>query len=311
MPLISIFKTSGSMQKLIHEYQEDSWINVINPNEDEIKKLSQGLGIPVDFLMSPLDIDERSRIESEKGKLLILIRTPNLDSSKKIQYTTVPLAITITENMIVTVCSINNDVIREFVNGRVKGWDTAKRSRFVLQIFSRTALIYLDHLKQINRDTTAVEDRLQESMKNKELIELLNLEKSLVYFTTSLRANEIVMERLQRIQLLKMYPDDLEILDDVITENKQAMDMAEIYSNILSGMMDAFASVISNNLNVVMKFMASMTIILTFPMLIASFYGMNVKLPLQDAPYAFIFTLILSIVLSVTSAIIFIKRRWF
>lgn len=311
--MISIFKTTESVQKVIHEYEKDSWVNVINPGEEEIKMLSQKLKIPVDLLMSPLDIDERPRFEVEGQNLMILIRTPHFDNRSSIQFTTVPLAIILTEDAIVTVCVINNDVIREFVNGRVRGWDTAKRSRFVLQIFSTTALIYLNYLKQINKDTTMVESRLQESMKNEELIELLNFEKSLVYFTTSLRANDIMMERLQRTEMLKlkMYPDDIGLLEDVITENRQAIEMANIYNDILTGMMDAFASIISNNLNVVMKFLTSITIILTLPILITSAYGMNIKLPLQNWPYAFIFILSFSIVLSALGVIIFMKRKWF
>lgn len=310
--MISIFKTVDSTQKVIHEYEDGCWVNVVNPSEIEIKTLSQKIGVPVDFLMNPLDIDERPRIEIEKGNIiLILIRTPHFNNSEKIQYKTVPLGIIVTENIILTICSNNNDVIREFVRANVRGWDTAKRSRFVLQIFSRTALIYLDYLKQINQNSSEVEDRLQKAMKNKELIELLNLEKSLVYFTTSLRSNEIVMERLQRTEMLKLQPEDSEILENVITENQQALEIANIYTDILSSMMDAFASIISNNLNVVMKFLASATIILTLPILITGAYGMNIKLPLQDWIHTFSFLAGLSLVLSIIIVLIFIKRKWF
>jgi len=309
--LVEILKTSGTSLNIVQEYEKDCWINMVSPDEEDIKLISQSLKIPHDFLTSPLDIDERSRIEVDEKIVLVIIRTPHLDSEKPIQYTTVPLGIIYTENAIITVCSIKNDVLQAFANGKMRGWSTNKRSRFVLQIFSRTALVYLDYLKQINKFTSQVEDKLQRSMKNEELIDLLNFEKSLVYFTTSLRANELVMERLQRNELLKMYDEDKEILEDVITENKQAIEMANIYSNILSGMMDAFASVISNNLNVVMKFLTSITIILTLPVLVASIYGMNVKLPLQQWPHAFVFTMGCSLILSVLGSIIFIKRKWF
>jgi len=308
--MVEIFKTEGTSQKVLSEYERDCWINVSSPSEDEIKVLSQDLSIPIEFFMGALDVDERPRIEVEEKNLLLLIRTPHFDDSSEIQFSTMPLGIIFTDNLMVTICSNKNDVIQAFVNGRIRGWSTAKRSQFLLRIFSRTALVYLDYLKQINKQTLIFEDKLQKSMKNEELIELLNLEKSLVYFTTSLRANEIVMERLQRTEMVKMYPDDVDLLEDAITENRQAIEMANIYSNILSGMMDAFASVISNNLNVVMKFLTSVTILLTLPVIIASIYGMNIKLPLQGWQHAFAFTMGLSVLLSLIGLIIFIKRKW-
>ena len=308
--MIEIFKTMGSIQNIITEYEKDCWINVVSPSEDEIKSLSQDLNIPVDFLTSPLDIDERPRIEVEGKNMLVLIRIPHFDKDNDIQFITVPLGIIFADDMILTVCARKNDVIQTFVNGRIRGWSTAKRSQFILRIFSRTALIYLDYLKQINKQTSEVEDRLERSLKNEELIELLNFEKSLVYFTTSLHANELVMERLQKTNMIKMYPDDNDLLEDVIIENRQAIEMANIHSNILSGIMDAFASVISNNLNVVMKFLTSVTIILNFPVLVASIYGMNVKLPLQDWSHAFAFTMAVSLAISILSVVLFAKKKW-
>lgn len=309
--MIEIFKTMGSMQNMINEYEKDSWINITAPSEDEIRTLSQDLNIPIDFLTSPLDVDERPRIEAEDKNILILIRTPHFDKGNDIQFTTVPLGIIFADNILLTVCGSKNDVLQAFINGRTRGWSTSKRSQFLLRIFSRTALIYLDYLKQINRQTSEVEDRLEKSMKNEELIELLNFEKSLVYFTTSLKANELVMERLQKTEMIKMYPDDMDLLEDVIIENRQAIEMANIHSNILSGMMDAFASVISNNLNVVMKFLTSVTILLNIPVLVASIYGMNVKLPLQDWSHAFAFTMAVSFAISILGVIVFAKRKWF
>ncbi|MGQ9608942.1 MAG: magnesium transporter CorA family protein [bacterium] len=309
--MIEIFKTMGSMQNIITEYEKDSWINVTAPSEDEIRTLSQDLNIPVDFLTSPLDVDERPRIETEDKNTLVIIRTPHFDKDNDIQFTTVPLGIIFADNILLTVCGSKNDVLQAFINGRIRGWSTSKRSQFLLRIFSRTALIYLDYLKQINKQTSEVEDRLEKSMKNEELIELLNFEKSLVYFTTSLRANELVMERLQKTEMIKMYPDDMDLLEDVIIENRQAIEMANIHSNILSGMMDAFASVISNNLNVVMKFLTSVTILLNIPVLVASIYGMNVKLPLQDWSHAFAFTMAVSFAISILGVIVFAKRKWF
>jgi len=317
--MIRIFKITESVWEIIHEDDmdkampaKDSWINVVNPSKEEIETLSQKLNIPMDFLADPLDINERPRIEVDEKIMLVLLRTPHFDeSSDGIRFTTVPLGIILMEDLVITVCCNENDVVRAFTDGKIRGRPAAKRSRFVLQIFSRTALVYLKYLSQINRETTLVEEKLQGSMKNQELIELLNFEKSLVYFTTSLRANELVMERLRRMEMFKMYPDDEDLLEDVITENKQAIEMANIYSNILSGMMDAFASVISNNLNMVMKFLTSVTIILMLPTLVASIYGMNIKLPLQHWPHAFAVTMGLSVLLSIAGVIVFVKRKWF
>jgi len=309
--MIVTFKTTESTQNTIQGFEEDCWIRVTNPSQEEIEMLNQKLNIPMNFLMSPLDIDERPRIEAEDKNMLVVIRTPRFDGNNDIQFTTVPLGIILTENMIITLCSSADEVIQAFADGKVRGWSTAKRSRFILQIFSRTALVYLDHLKQINKESSLVESELQKSMKNEEVIELLNFEKSLVYFTTSLRANELVMERLQRTEIFRMHPDDRDLLEDVITENRQAIEMANIYSNILSGMMDAFASLISNNLAVVLKFLTSVTIILMLPTLVASVYGMNVKLPMQNSPHAFAFTMGVSFIVSILAVVIFMKRKWF
>ncbi|NOZ63830.1 MAG: magnesium transporter CorA family protein, partial [Caldiserica bacterium] len=219
--------------------------------------------------------------------------------------------IIIKDEVIVTISNQENEVASYFLRKQIRGFFTQKRSRFVLQMFRFTALAYLNHLKVINRRTSSVETELHKSLRNEELIKLLNLEKGLVYFTTSLRGNEIMMERLQRMNILPMYEEDKELLEDVIIENRQAIDMANIYSNILSSMMDAFASVISNNLNIVMKFLTSITIILMLPTLVASIYGMNIKLPFQDSPHAFLITMVISFALSFAGIIAFIRRKWF
>ena len=317
--MIKILKVTGSEKESDGEYslddaelEDDIWINVIDPRVEEIKALSQKLGLPVDFFTAPLDVNERPRIEVEENSILIIIRTAHCSMEDELpRYSTIPLGIIVASKFVITVCSLSNEVIEPFVSGKVRGWSTAKRNRFVLQIFSLAARIYLTYLGRINHETSVVEERLHESMRNKEIIELLHFEKSLVYFTTSLTANELVMERLQKLEIFKMYPDDKDLLEDVIIENKQAIEMANIHSNILSGMMDAFASVISNNLNIVMKFLTSITIILMLPTLVASIYGMNIKLPMQKSPHAFVFLMVFSLVLSVLSVIIFAKRKWF
>ncbi len=288
-------------------------INVISPEKDELEKLSREMFIPFDFLTDPLDIDERARIETEDGVLLIVLRIPRPDESNSgIPFTTVPAGIILTkEDTIVLISSYDVTEILELCNARTKGIISGKRSSAVLHIFLKTALLYLRYLKEINKINGEIEKELQKSMKNEELIKLLNIEKSLVFFTTSLRSNELMMERLLKTELLKLTPDDKDKLEDVLIDNKQAIEMANIYSNILSGMMDAFASVISNNLNVVMKILTSITIILMIPTLISSIYGMNIDLPFQHSSHAFYIVTGISFSLSLLGVCIFIKNKWF
>ncbi len=292
--------------------EENCWVNVENPTQEEIERLSRELNVPSDFFTDPLDPDERSRIEKEDGSALIILRVPQfVGIDAEVPFITLPVGIILTKNVIITLSKQRNRIIEDFINGKVRNFTTKRKSRFVLHIFLRTAILYLNYLKEINKRTNEVENELHRSMKNEELIKLLNVEKCLVYFITSLRSNELMMERLQKTTILNLTEEDMDFLDDVIIENKQAIEMANIYSNILSGMMDAFASVISNNLNVVMKFLTSVTIILMIPTLIASFYGMNVKLPFQDSPHAFLITLGISTILSAFGVFIFIRRKWF
>jgi magnesium transporter len=324
--MIKIFQTIDDKLVVIEDPKEKGiWISVINPTEDELTQVTKNTGIIPDLLKAALDEEERSRIEVDDGQLLILINVPiSEQTSSGLYYDAIPLGIIAHENCVVTVCLRDNYILKEFELSRPKSFYTFKKTRFVLQILFKTATYYLRFLRQIDKRSNEVENQLHRSMKNEELIKLLNLEKSLVYFTTSLRANEIVMEKLLKShliktdpdleltsQLLKMYPEDEELLEDVITENKQAIDMSETYSNILSGMMDAFASVISNNLNIVMKFLTSVTIILALPTMVASFYGMNVAMPFQHSPYAFWLIIGISFVLSMTGVILLRRKDMF
>ena len=205
----------------------------------------------------------------------------------------------------------DNPIFHVFAQNKVKQFFTYKKTRFSFQILYLIATSFLKYLKQISKKTDEIEKELHQSMKNKELFSLLNLEKSLVYFTTSLKSNNIVMQKMLKSNYLKMYEDDQELLEDVIIENQQAIEMAETHTTILSGMMDAFASVISNNVNIVMKFLTSITIIMALPTMVASFYGMNVPIPFQDYPYAFFIAIIISFILSSITAVIFWKKRFF
>jgi magnesium transporter len=309
--MITIYKNNETGLTVLTDPTPGCWINVINPTPQEIQWL-QGLKFPHDYITYPLDIDERARTERENGEVLIVLRTPFFQGqAADVPYTTIPMGIILNDRYIVTVCKRENEVLAEFISGRVKGLSTTKRNRFVLRLLLSTAARYLVHLREINKVVDALEDQLQQSTRNKEVLELLKFQKSLTYFTTALKSNELMMERLQRSQLFKAYPEDEDLLEDVLTENQQAIEMTNISSNILSSMMDAFASIISNNLNGVMKFLAAITIVLSLPTMVASFYGMNIELPFEHLQYAFILVIGISLLLSLGVIYVFVKRDWF
>ena len=310
--MISIYKSTSNGLEQITEFTSGCWVNMIDPTSDDIERMV-GQGIPQDFMTYPLDMDERARSEREDdGKMLILIRIPFFQGlNVDVPYSTLPLGLILTNSMIVTVCRRANDLTTEFASGKIKNLSTGKRIRFVLRMLLLNANRYLSHLRQINKMTEDSEDRLQQSMQNKEVLELLKYQKSLVYFTTALKANELLLERLQRTQLFRQYSDDEDLLEDVITENQQAIEMVNISANILSSMMDAFASIISNNLNVVMKFLAVATILVSLPVVVTGFYGMNVNLPLMDWQYTWIAILGVSILIVGVTIWFFVRKRWF
>ena len=240
-----------------------------------------------------------------------MLRVPLFNGKNAdIPYTTIPLGIILTDQYLVTVCKQENSIMQDMVRGRARGLSTPKRHRFILRLLLLTATTYLNYLREITKTVDVLEDQLQLSTRNREVYELLKYQKSLTYFTTALKSNELMMERLERSSLFKTYPEDEDLLDDVLTENQQAIEMTNITSNILSSMMDAFASIISNNLNAVMKFLASITIIVSLPTLISSFYGMNVRLPFMDQPWAFVFTVVLAVVITVAVGLFFAKKDW-
>ncbi|MDD5467159.1 MAG: magnesium transporter CorA family protein [Anaerolineales bacterium] len=308
--MITIYKNTEVGLSILTEPIDGCWINVTDPTAEEIHWL-ESLGIPQDYITYPLDLDERARTERENGELLIVLRIPFFQGrDADVPYITIPMGIILNKSHLVSICKLENEIINEFISGRVRNLETAKRNRFILRLLLHTANKYLTYLRDIDKVVDFLEDQLQRSTRNKEVLELLKYQKSLTYFTTALKTNELMLERLQRSQIFKAYPDDEDLLEDVITENQQAIEMTNIASNILSSMMDAFASIISNNLNVVMKFLASVTIVLSLPTLVASFYGMNVNLPLEGHPNAFLLILAMSLLLSLTVVYIFNKKDW-
>jgi magnesium transporter len=286
--VLRIFKTVEERLFELEAFEENAWIHLQDPEDEEIMLVAEELGVEPDFLKAATDEEERARIDWENGQTLILVDVPVLDDeSSALNYTTLPLGIVHTDKYIVTVCMADTTIIEDFMEERVRGFYTFKKTRFILQLLFKISAKYLVYLRQIDKVSTNVQDELQKSMKNRELLQMMQLEKSLVFFSTSLVANEAVMEKLMRTEAVKKYSEDAELLDDVIVENKQAIEMCTIYRDILSGTMDAFASIISNNLNVVMKFLAAATIILSVPTLIASIWGMNVRLPFMESPIGF------------------------
>jgi magnesium transporter len=309
--MLTILKSGNQGVQELDRQAAGAWVNVIDPTPDEIARL-EGWNIPPEMITYPLDLDEMARTEKDNGFTLILLRVPYFQGSGvDVPYTTIPLGIILTQEYIITICKIDHPLLQDFASMRVKGWTTSKKNRFVLNIFWAASNRFLTYLRQINKIVDELEDQLQASTRNRELLEILKFQKSLTYFTTALRSNELMLERLQRSQMFAQYEEDQELLEDVVTENQQAIEMTNIASTILSSMMDAFASIISNNLNVVMKALAAITIVLNLPAIVAAFYGMNVDLPFQKHPLAFVFTILFSFILTGIAVYIFAKRDWF
>lgn len=269
------------------EGEDVCWLHAANPAKEELLAIQQQYSIDPDTLTDILDMDELSRIEKDPEETVIILKIPVWDPNQEVSYFTVPFGIVIKKDLIITLCQMEPELLKNFQQSKIKNIRLQSKASFVISLFYIAAVYYLKYLKEINRNTSAIQRDLQKSVKNNELIQLLTLEKSLVYFTTALKSNELVLEKLQKERAFKLSEDDIDLLEDTITENIQAIEMSNIYSNILSGMMDAFASVISNNLNVVMKRLTIISLFLMIPTLIASFYGMNVNLPLQGSPWAF------------------------
>ncbi len=308
--MLTICKTTEQGLEKIETIANGAWVNVVDPTPEEMEKLVNW-GMEMDYINYSLDQDEMPRMERDEEYTFILLRIPIHQPESDIPYNTVPLGIMILGNRIITVCRYESDIIKVLSNGKYRLLKTGKRYRLALYIFLETAARYLNLLREINRATEAVEDRLQKSTQNRELLELLKYQKSLTYFATALRSNEVMMERVQRTQLFNYYEEDQDLLEDVLTENQQAIQMTSINTEILSSMMDAFASIISNNLNVVMKALAALTIILNMPAIVAAFYGMNVALPGEGHPLAFLTVIGISLGLTAVATYVFYKRNWF
>ena len=294
--------------------EKGSWINVVNPDSDDLQIVSMVTEIPTDVLKMALDTEERSRVEIEDDYVFVVINIPIILETDS--YDTLPLGVFITPDFIVTDCLQETDVMKAFTQNKYPLFYTFKKTRFLFQILFRTATLFLRYLQQINHRTDDIESILRHSMRNREFFMLLELQKSLTFFASALRGNGAVMEKLLRLRrnqslhnLLKLYEEDEDLLEDVIIENKQAIEMVEMYSNILMNMSDTFASIISNNLNIVMKFLASITIILSVPTTIFSLWGVNVPLPFQENEWGFFLVITIAMICSaVAVALLWMKK---
>ena len=312
--MINTYKTSEQGLIQLEKAVTGTWINVVDPSPEEIQFLTDEIKIHPDLINYSLDRDEMPRIErdEDEGYTFILLRIPLFQGENvDVPYATIPLGIIIVGGVIVTVCRHETDILRPLLNGKYRGLKTGKRYRFVLYVFLEAAARYLAHLRNINKTTEALEDQLQKSTRNREVLELVKYQKSLTYFSTALRSNEVMMERVQRMKLFNQYNEDADLLEDVLTENQQAIQMTNIATEILSSMMDAFASIISNNLNAVLKALAALTIIVSLPGTVAAFFGMNVDLPGAGHPLAFTSVFGIAIALTALVTFIFYKRDWF
>lgn len=311
--MIEIYKTINGKLTRLQEFEEGAWINVTAPTVEEIEKIEKKFNIEHSFLTSAMDTEERSRLEvNDENQTIVIVDIPSIErQDDNIIYNTIPLSIIMLPTAIITICAEENSVINDFTDNRVKGFFTNYKNRFVLQILYRGSYTFVRYLRHIDKITDRVEKQLYKSMGNDELLDLLALQKSMVYFSTSLKSNELVLEKMLKLEYLKQYPDDMDLLEDVIIENKQAIEMTNIFRGILSTTMDTVASIISNNVNNVMKFLTSVTILITIPTLITSFYGMNVHLPLADYPYSYLIVIGISLLICAFPIYFLYKRKMF
>ena len=312
--MIKIYNTNLETNNIeeIKDFRKGSWINLVAPSDAEIKRVCENINIQEKFIRDALDFEEKARIddEEEDETILFVVDVPIIEKNEENDvFTTMPLGmIVVKDDYFITISLRKNKIIEDFEKRKIKNFQTYKKSRFIFQILYLNSSYFLNYLKQINKEIEFAEYVLRNSMKNKELFKMLSLEKSLVYFTTSLKSNELIMEKTMRGKIIKLYEEDEDILEDAIIENKQAIEMAKIYSDILSGTMDAYASIISNNLNVVMKFLTSVTIVLAVPTMIFSFWGMNIRLPFQNSAFGFPILILLSVIITMIITL-WLKRK--
>ena len=312
--MIQYFKNVNHQTVEIEHAENGAWVNILPPlKQQEFSNLADELDIPLDYLTDSLDIDERARFEEYDNVKLIVIKTPTENNSfneSDAYYITSPICIILTHNQIVTVNSFENGAIKKFLN-TFQNRSPDKKNMMVLKIFEKITQTYLEYLTEINQRRNLMEQKLYASNRNEELLELMKIQKSMVYFITALRSNEMLLLKLIRTNFLGLTDEEKEFLDDLAVDMSQALEMANIYTNILSSTLDAFASIINNNMNNVLKRLTSITIILSLPALVTGIYGMNVPIPYADSHYAFYIPILLSVGISIVISWYFMKKKWF
>ena len=312
--MIQFFKNINHQTVEVDRPEDGTWVNLLPPlKQQEFSQLSEELDIPLDYLTDSLDIDERARFEEWEKVKLIVIKTPTENNSfneSDAYYITIPICIILTDHQIVTVNSFENGAIKKFLN-TFQNRHPDKRNMMVLKIFEKITQTYMEYLKEINQRRNIMEQKLYDSNRNEELLELMKIQKSMVYFVTALRSNELLLLKLARTNFLGLNEEEHAFLDDLAVDMSQALEMANIYTNILSSTLDAFASIISNNMNNVLKRLTSITIILSLPALVTGIYGMNVPIPGSTSHYAFYIPILLSIGISIIISWYFMKKKWF
>jgi magnesium transporter len=312
--MLQFFKNKDGQTQEIDRPEAGCWVNILPPlKQEEFSEISESLQIPIDFLSDSLDIDERSRFELEDQVKLIVLKTPTENNSfndSDAFYITIPICIILTDQQIVTVNSFDNGAIKKFLS-TFQNRHPDKRSMMVLKIFEKVVTAFMEYLKEIDHRRNILEQKLYDSNRNEELLDLMRIQKSLVYFVTALRSNEMLLIKIQRTGFLGLNAEEDEFLGDLIVDTSQAVEMANTYTNILSSTLDAFASIISNNQNQVMKRLTSVTIMLQLPTLVASIYGMNVPIPGQASSIAFYIPILVSVGLSLLIGLYFMRKKYF
>ncbi len=311
--MIRYFRTDNQTVHELEKIDDGAWVQMIDPTVEESKKIAEILDVDIEDVQAALDEEESSRIELQDGYTLILVDIPTTEIRHEKQlYTTIPLGIILTQDIVVTICTEDTPVLQNFVRGRVREFSTKKKLRFVYQILYRTAAMYQSDLRIIDKKRTQIEGRVGKNTEDADLIELHELESTLVYFATSLRANGVVLDRLTRYKRLEQFPEDTELLDDVIVENRQAIEMTSIYRDIINGTRELMSSVIDNRLNNVMKYLTSITIVMAIPTVISGIYGMNVDerwMPFSDTPHGFLLICVITLLICLITLWVLKKKK--
>ena len=308
--MLKVFKTDSVDKKIkkLKKITTDCWIDLASPTMDEIDKVVQKTQVNKDLIMKMLDVEELPRVEQDNNATLVVIDTPYYE--EEYEYATYPLGIIITDNnYVITVSPKKVSILDDFKQDKVKHFRTAKKTRFLILILLRTALAYLKALKKVNKAIEQKEEVLKKSTQNKDLVDILEIEKTLVYFITSLKANDLVLEKLSKGTILPLYEGDLDLLEDAAIETKQAIEMSGIYRDILNQISDTYETIVSNNMNTAMKFLAAATIVMSIPTMISSFLGMNIPLgDITKYQYAFPIVIGISLVIALIVALILKKK---